>query len=360
VHFCDALKEVGNTVLRPETPVTELDRAEGWRHLTRLLRIALETQLEYADPDFPVFYSICHETAKMGGDNPDNFYRTATIRGEHDYRIRGRLGDADYVSFGTKANRFAVDGSMVSTGELEGIALETDADGNFEIAVSGSRRARNWLELAPDSSIVLVRETFRNRRRARPAVLEIERVDAPAAPAPLSAARIEAALRGTVAFMQGSASMFGDWAQRFQTRSNTLDHIDQAFYQRAGGDPAIYYCHGHWRLQPDEALVIETPVPPCATWNFQVDNYWMESLDYRYSRIHLNDGTAKLNPDGSVAIVVAARDPGVPNWLSTTGHDSGTMLLRWVRAAFHPTPGCRVVKLDSLGAQHGGENRGEA
>jgi hypothetical protein len=34
--------------------------------------------------------------------------------------------------------------------------------------------------------------------------------------------------------------------------------------------------------------VIESKVPPCRTWNFQLNNYWMESLDYRYHTIHVN------------------------------------------------------------------------
>ena len=39
---------------------------------------------------------------------------------------------------------------------------------------------------------------------------------------------------------------------------------------------------------PVQALVVEARPPPCATWNFQINNYWMESLDYRYSVVHFN------------------------------------------------------------------------
>jgi hypothetical protein len=84
-------------------------------------------------------------------------------------------------------------------------------------------------------------------------------------------------------------------------------------------------------------------VPKCDHWNFQLNNYWMESLDYRYFQVTLNKHTAALSPDGTVRIVVAHRDPGVGNWIDTAGHSSGTMCFRWVRAEEGPTPRARVV-----------------
>ena len=96
-------------------------------------------------------------------------------------------------------------------------------------------------------------------------------------------------------------------------------------------------------------LVIDaTPPADLDHWNFQLNNHWMESLDYRYFRIHVNSETATYNDDGSVRIVVAHEDPGHPNWLDTSGHEHGTMGLRWVRAIGHPEPTTRVVPLASL------------
>ena len=91
--------------------------------------------------------------------------------------------------------------------------------------------------------------------------------------------------------------------------------------------------------------MIDVTPPACEYWNFQLNNHWMESLDYRYHTIALNHFGAKTRPDGSVRLVVAARHPGVDNWLDTAGHRRGTMCLRWVGAATHPDPVVRVVKL---------------
>ena len=88
--------------------------------------------------------------------------------------------------------------------------------------------------------------------------------------------------------------------------------------------------------------------PKCLTWNFQLNNHWMESLDYRYFRIHVNAHTAIYEPDGAVRIVVAHQDPGHPNWIQTVGHPHGTMCFRWFHADAHPEPKTRVVKLAEL------------
>ena len=45
-EFCDRLKSAGETILRPSTPATVFDRAEGIRYLTRLLRAGLEPALD--------------------------------------------------------------------------------------------------------------------------------------------------------------------------------------------------------------------------------------------------------------------------------------------------------------------------
>ena len=122
--------------------------------------------------------------------------------------------------------------------------------------------------------------------------------------------------------------------------------IDEATSTAFGGDPQIAYYHSYWRLGPQQALLVEVTPPICENWNFQLNNHWMESLDYRYFPIHLNKMSARCNAEGMVRIVVAHRDPGQPNWISTAGHHCGTMTLRWIRAESRPQPKTRVVRLD--------------
>ena len=56
--------------------------------------------------------------------------------------------------------------------------------------------------------------------------------------------------------------------------------------------------------------MIDVRPPACEYWNFQLNNHWMESLDYRYHTIALNHFGAQARPDGSVRLVVAHARPG--------------------------------------------------
>ncbi|WP_257549350.1 DUF1214 domain-containing protein [Sphingopyxis sp. DBS4] len=345
--FCRRLEAAGEIVTGAEAAANPLDRTEGYRYLTRLLRIALDMQLEHADPDFPSFYAASHETAKIGADNPDNIYMNAAVSGARSYRIRGTRGTVPILSFGTKANRYAIDGTMASTGEIDSTDMAVAPDGSFEIIVSRERVPGNWLPLADDSSMVIVRQTFLDRASEIPASVTIEAIDGPAYPEPLSPDKLEAALERVTGFVAGTARTFVQWTEDFRAeQKNRLATVDQTRFFRAGGDPTIFYLHGWWQLEPGEALRIDTRVPECSFWNFQLDNYWMESLDYRYHRIHVNGHGARLNDDGTLTLIVAPRDPGFGNWIDTAGHHQGTMLLRWTGATDHPIPETRIIRLD--------------
>ena len=342
--FCHQLEQAGTDVLNWEA--SPVEQAEGLRYLSRLLRISLEMNLENADPAFPYFYQASHETAKIGADNPDNIYLNATISGQHRYRVYGNRGSAPVFSFGSKANRYAVDGTMASTGELDVRDMHVEADGSFEVIVSKDKQEGNWLPLAEDSSMLLVRQTFLHRESEEPAKVRIETIDGPATPPLAETQNIATALTRSTAFVQGTAKLFIDWAEIFRRNNlNTLDTVDQTMFFRAGGDAMIYYLHGYWDIPSGKALKIKTSIPECEGWNFQLNNIWMESLDYRYHDIHVNNASAKLDDDGGVTIIVGERDPGIGNWLDTAGHTRGTMLLRWTGANEHPVPTCEVIDL---------------
>ena len=346
--FCDKLKSAGDVVLREGSPRDPFDRAEGFRYLSRLTRVALESFIEFADPRAPVLRRPAHETVKIGADNPDNHYQSAAISGRFRYRLRGTRGTVPYLGFGTYAGNYGSSGRSGQTGYLEAKDLRIEPDGCFEIVLSCEEQPGNWLRMEPETSSLIVRQTFQDRSRETIAELQLERLGAEGPPEPLTPEFLDRGLAAASSYVVGTASLFADWAEGFARRANQLPRFDPTVASAAHGDPNICYFHGYWELAPDEALVIEVTPPPCEYWNFQLNNHWMESLDYRYHTIAVNNRQARLREHGSVRIVVAHRDPGADNWIETAGHRRGTMCLRWVGAHEHPEPTTRVVKLRDL------------
>lgn len=352
-EFCDALKRAGKIVGAPDQPDDPLTRAEGYRYLSRLARAALQTFVEHADPRAPVLQRVVHETAKMGADNPDNVYLNAAISGDYVYRIVGRRGTVHFLSFATQIGHYGRGNGMPPTGQIDSSQLAVRDDGSFEVIVSCERPAslepgQTWLPMTKESGTLIVRQS-----RLAPdetiAELAIERLGGERAPAPLTAAMLDEGLASSGALVNGAAMLFAAWAKMFQAHTNELPRFDQEMSNRFGGLADIAYYHSYWRLAADEALVIDATPPGCDHWNFQLNNHWMESLDYRYHRIHVNSATATARPDGSVRVVVAHRDPGVPNWIETAGHAFGTMCFRWVRPVGEPPqPRTRVVALGEV------------
>ena len=131
-EFCDSLKQAGEVVLRSAAPQDAFNRAEGYRYLSRMLRAALESNVESGDPRFPRFYQLANDTIKIGNDNPDNIYQNVNIDGRLDYRITGTRGTVNYISFGTKAGSYATTGTLEPSGQLDADDLQVNADGSFE------------------------------------------------------------------------------------------------------------------------------------------------------------------------------------------------------------------------------------
>ena len=350
-EFCDNLKSAGAALVYPGTPRDAFQQAEGVRYLARLTRAGLEAYVEYGDVAFPELRRMVHETVKLGADNPDNFYMNAQISGAYEYRITGKRNTIDYIGFFTQNGTYGQPGGMAPCGVLEGKDLHLDMEGNFEIILSKERKGMNWLKIEDTSSLVMVRQTFLDRNNEQPAELKIENLDGRTFPDPITPEKIDKGLSTAALFIAGAPVLFSKWANGFKKHTNQLPVFDPAISNAAGGDASIIYHHSYWKLLDDQALVIEFIPPDCDTWNFQLNNYWMESLDYRYFPISINKHTAVPEIDGTIKIIVAHSNPGRPNWLDTCGHPEGTMCLRWYRlrqGAQPVVPICSVILLSTI------------
>lgn len=377
--FLAALSEATETITGPTGARDALQRAEGFRYLTRLLAAGIEMRLEKADPLRPVFTRMLDPTRKFLGDNPDTLYHTVPLDGRARYRVRGRRGNECYLAFCVYGRE--ADGGTQIGANLSDAGMKFEADGSFAVDFATERPddSANWVALTPESRSLIARQYFRDRVGAQPAQLEIEAIPAAAPPGPLAENELAERLEAVAGFVRETSelsaalSVFaglnpvlrdgegdGSPTETLQVVAGAVSPSDRASNQELAASidpkvvaghlptPDIVYTGAWWQIGPDEAVVVEGTPPQCRYWSLQILNRWLESPDYRHLRVALNDSQAVLEDDGSFRVVIADRDPGVPNWLETAGHREGQVVFRALLCEDDLDVRFRIVKLAEL------------
>jgi hypothetical protein len=345
----EVLGRAGAVLQSDRAPKTPVDQAAGYRHLLVLVALAIDEALRPSDPYDPFFAPAnVDNVLKWGMDCPDAAYTGAAIRPDARYRIRGRRGSVRYLGF-------QVMSGIENSGNVVADELEMAADGSFEIMLGAEPEPGNSMVLPPGSSSVVVRQFFYDWDTEEPARLEIECLDAgeprPSAAAGddgvLSAAGVGRQLGALGRFVEASLEFWLDIEEGGRAQGVNMFRPPAARTDMGGAAENVSVW-GSWELDPDMALVIEVTPPEALYWSVSLGNYWWETIDYASHQSSLNGHQAVVDGDGVFRAVVAARDPGVANWLDSAGHRQGAMIFRWLRAADAPVPATRVVKVADL------------
>ena len=116
-----------------------------------------------------------------------------------------------------------------------------------------------------------------------------------------------------------------------------------------GGLDDQWYQEGCFALDDDEVLLIETRLDPaCRTFSLSLTDALFSTIDWANAHSSLNRHQAVVDADGVLRVVVSTTDPGVRNWLDTTGHRVGVMQFRWSGTASAPELSVRKVAGGSL------------
>jgi hypothetical protein len=319
--FGDLLDAVRTVERGIELPLA-LDALEGRRFLLRLLGAAIETYTEHADVDRPRWHRFIGPTRKLFGDCPDCEYRRAPIQPGPGrvYKLSGRLPAASYVGFSLlgKGGRLA---AKVHSGELA-----VDAEGRFELAIASEPQPGQQLKLDGDETELVVRQYFADRAREPEAELSLELVGPRPPPAPLDAASYAVGLQRATRMVKGVYA-------RIKGAYDLVTRLPAKTFIAMPGDglfatPDNLYQVCWYRFGLDQAFVVRGRVPKATYFSICLYNAWLESHDYTTRTISLNHEQLRAGPDGNFTIVLADRDPGVPNWLDTGGHHAGYVLAR--------------------------------
>jgi len=221
---------------------------------------------------------------------------------------------------------------------------------DVDIIVSREPQPGTWVPLPADARLLNIREYYWDWQPRPPATFAIERLDTQGgAPPVLTADALSGMLDEALALVENSVVYWNGYMreQKAELPPNTMGPPRH----NKGGSSRIHYSFGFFELEPDEVLLIEASAPDARFWDVQLYNMgWFETLDFANRVTSLNHTQAYLSPDGRFRAVLAARDPGVPNWLDTQGYAQGMVTHRWIAAGSEPTITAKVLGFDDVAA----------
>jgi|GEM_PF-198028 len=365
--YCEMLRLAGHQIEHWGDAITDLDRAEWYRFMTRLARNGIERFVENADAQRPRLRDAPWRNS-INVQNPDQDHLLSEISPDHDFVIRGHrgsvpyfiisvwsaaqpadIGARDWAPLGVAGLRQFNPAMLHTTTFLQSDALKYERDGRFEVRLSQRQQAGNWLQLAPDSVGVIVRVVYHDRSSERAPQMTIERSDRPA-PSPLQPAALAADLARAGQLVLGYAELVRSWWQdNLSKRPNALQ-FSRRTYLSNGGVADRHFAFGAWFKAAGEALTLQFTPPPCEHWIFQLCNVWQENLDnYEDGQGYLTKFNARPEADGSIRIVVADENPGIGgHWIDAFGHRSGLMGLRLIKTEQTPVVTLHRLPLAAL------------
>jgi hypothetical protein len=332
------------------------DMREGELFLQSIVNASVTMAL-IKTPDAPVMALLPGPNDRLGLNNPDNLYYASRISDGASYVISGKRGLARTLVIQALSGLPGLSDAKGKT-----LSFVTDSqihprpDGSFSIALSPTRPARgDWLELKPGTDNLLVRFSFQDweKEHAKPGAITIAKAAGPSS----SPLRVTPAL--AAGMLRDAAVSIAEQAA-FYSRSYALAaaHPNQLVGPKPAG-AAQAEASNQWNLlgafaiEPDEALIVTVKNAPQADYNnIEAANPWMNTFEFVHHQSSLNRSQFRVDADGYVRYVVSPVDPGVPNWIDTTGATHGWVWSRWqdVHGPLGPefTPKVEVVKRADL------------
>lgn len=343
----DALAEAGRRMEKSAAGLSEEERTDGFRALARALANQLgRLEVDDARPELAPF-NLWRQKFYM--DNPDCLYWVAEIASGGVYRIEGRAANAAFTSL----NVYAGAGLEAQTvARLTSDDLELDGQGRFCVTLGGDPATAQgqWAAIPPNANMIWLRQ-FYDDPSAMDGACSIVRLDPTPAPAIIEAQRFVRRLARTGATLDQASKVLARGASHAVEPPNSIREWSEMQGGAVYTEPGIHYQRGAWSLQPGEALVIEGKAVEARHASVLLYSRFLNSLDYRNRQVSLAGERFRTEADGSFRIILAAEDPGQPNWLDTEGRPYGHFVIRWLQPETTPLlPSVHVVRLSASGA----------
>jgi hypothetical protein len=314
-----------------------------------ILGVLMDTYLMQisSSPDQPTFLPCTGYFQKLGSPNPDTIYRGATIDPEGTYLIRGVRGTAHDVTLMPFS-------SVMRGGEpLNLTTISQGKTGGFELLVSAQRpqtHSGNWWQLQPDTASIWLREVSANWGQESPTELAIVRLDTKPYKH-ISVDEMNAKL-AKIATRVGRIVEYGMKHVDTLQEQGFINSFRETDYSKSGSMPLQSYHEAVFDLAADECLLVEARLPSeCNYFSWSLTDRMLVTLDWMNVQTSINSAQATIDPDGVLRVVVAASDPGVPNWMNTLGLQQGVIQCRTAGSSTAPDMNATVVPLAEINSR---------
>jgi hypothetical protein len=322
------------TMIITEDAETEQELLEGMRAIARASSLCAQLSVE-ADPFQPRFFDMCSPTRMVGGPNPDGNYYLAMVRGDRRYRISGKRGTTAYLGLQILA------GTGLTPRRMAGYVSDAQlcsATGEFELLLSAHEpidlAGAQWMQIPEDATSVVVREYIGDFATEKQGSLHIEDLDT-AEVAPLTDDELAEQFTAMGWTLLKLLTLHRTIKPELLENPNTLVTAAAAELGAADTTPDNLYMIGTFRLDPDQALVLDIDPPDTRYWNVTLENVWHECLEPRRRHSSVTNSGLSADRDGRVRVAIGAEDFGYGHWLDTGGRHRGFVVLRWLH---NPTP----------------------
>lgn len=350
-RLIDALRPLGEA-MRRRVPERLRGDSQVMAESMRLLLSGVTratTDALVGDRRHPMFVPELNIAQNIFQPNADTIYKACLIEKGGSYLIRGDRGTVRMVilaQMGPDTLRTGQHHPLL--GQIDFDSLTLDADGRFELLISPERPAGyigDWRPLDPQCEKFMVRVVSCDWGMEREPRFGIARLDVDDAKGRPSAGALHHAF-GEIAGIAGVCALaFPTHVEELRAEGH-INAVKIFDVSQMSGLSGQFYYEGAYELADDEALITEVRVPASYRyWSIILTNDLYETTDWYNNQASLNDKQGVVDGDGVFRSVISARDPGVHNWLDTSGNASGAIQGRWFEASEKPMPSIRKVKL---------------
>lgn len=325
--FTDSLKAMGHETLA-KAP-NDAERVDGLRFILRQLAYREEQFLEFAPGYGAELFRPESPTRKVFADCPDTIYWQFSVAKGGTYRISGTRGASPYISF--TAYRAGIEDRVVA--DLHDGELTIEDDGTFELTVGGPDTGGNWLDLGDDAAFVIIREYTHDRVNGTKATFNVDQLSPELSHRPEPDADTLTGVLGLLGLGLGFVNNATvNLSEELRIRPNQMNEAAAELVSEMAGTPHNHYQLCYVELAAGEALQLELTPPACRYWSVHLNNYWLESPEFRDGQsVCINDSQAVREADGSVKMFVGPDNPGSGvNWLDTKGRRETILLARYL------------------------------